>query len=60
MRIIRRLENLSYEDKLKVLRLFSLEKRRIQGGLAVLKGGCKKEGDRLFSRVCCDRTRGNY
>ena len=24
-----------------------------------LKGGCKKEGDRLFSRVCCDRTRGN-
>ena len=24
-----------------------------------LKGGCKKEGDRLFSRDCCDRTRGN-
>ena len=24
-----------------------------------LKGGCKKEGDRLFSRVCGDRTRGN-
>jgi len=24
-----------------------------------LKGGYKKEGDRLFSRVCCDRTRGN-
>jgi len=24
-----------------------------------LKGGCKKEGDRLFSEVCCDRTRGN-
>ena len=22
-----------------------------------LKGGCKKEGDRLFSRVCCDRTK---
>ena len=21
-----------------------------------LKGGCKKEGDGLFSRVCCDRT----
>jgi len=19
-----------------------------------LKGGCKKEGDRLFSRVCCE------
>ena len=24
-----------------------------------LKGGYKKEGDRLFSRVCCDRKRGN-
>jgi len=24
-----------------------------------LKGGCKKEGDRLFSRFCCDRTSGN-
>ena len=23
--------------------------------LSVLKGGCKKEGDRLFSRDCCDR-----
>ena len=24
-----------------------------------LKGGCKKEGDSLFSRVCCDTTREN-
>ena len=24
-----------------------------------LKGGYKKKGDRLFSRVCCGRTRGN-
>jgi len=24
-----------------------------------LKGGCKKEGDSLLSRGCCDRTRGN-
>ena len=24
-----------------------------------LKGNCKKEGDKLFSRVCCDRTRRN-
>ena len=24
-----------------------------------LKWGYKKEGDRLFSRVCCDRSRGN-
>jgi len=24
-----------------------------------LKGCCTKEGDRLFGRVCCDKTRGN-
>ena len=24
-----------------------------------LKRGCKKEGDRVFSRVCVDRTGGN-
>ena len=24
-----------------------------------LKGSCKQEGDRLFSRVCCDRTKRN-
>ena len=23
------------------------------------EGGCEKEGDRLFSRVCCDRIRTN-
>jgi len=24
-----------------------------------LKGACKKGGDKLFSRVCCNRTRGD-
>jgi len=24
-----------------------------------LKWSCKKEGDRLFSGICCDRRRGN-
>ena len=24
-----------------------------------LKGDCRKEGDRLFGRITCDRTRGN-
>jgi len=40
-----------------------MEKRRLHGHLIVtfqyLKSGCKKEGDRLFSRVFCVRTRGN-
>jgi len=25
----------------------------------MVKGGCEKEEDRLYSRVCCDRTSGN-
>ena len=31
----------------------------LRATLRYLKGGCKKEGDRFFSRVCCGRTRGN-
>ena len=30
-----------------------------ESGLSVAKGGCKKEGDRLFSQVSCDRMREN-
>ena len=61
--MIQGMEHLPYEDRLRDLGLFSLEKRRLWGDLRVafqyLKRGCKKEEDRLFSRVCCDRTRGN-
>ena len=43
--------------------LFSLEKRRLWGDLIVafqyLKGAYEKDGDKLFSRACCIRTRGN-
>ena len=43
--------------------LFSLEKRRphtdVTADFQYLKRSFKKEGDRLFSRVCCDRTRRN-
>ena len=57
------MEYLPYEDRLGELGLFNLEKRRLWGHQRVafqyLKKDCKKEGDRLFSRVCCDRTRGN-
>jgi len=34
-----------------------LERGRPCCGLQSLKGGCRKAGDRLFSRACCDRTR---
>ncbi|KAK4831116.1 hypothetical protein QYF61_015419 [Mycteria americana] len=56
-------QHLCYEDKLRQLGLFSLEKRRLWGDLIAafqyLKGAYKKDGDRLFSKACCDRTRGN-
>ena len=60
---IQGVEYLSYEDKLGELGLFSLEKRMFQGDLIVAlqhpKGNYRKERDRVFSRVCGDRTRGN-
>ncbi|KAK4811018.1 hypothetical protein QYF61_015722 [Mycteria americana] len=50
-------------DLLRELGLFSLEKRRLQGDLITafqhIKGASKKDGERLFSRACCNRTRGN-
>jgi len=60
---IRRLEHFSYEDQLRELGLFSLEKRRLWGDLITvfqyLKGTSKKAGEGLFTRECSDRTRGN-
>jgi len=61
--MIRGLEHLSYEERLRERGLFSLEKRRLHGDLTVtfqyLKGAYKQEGERLFVRVDSERTRGN-
>jgi len=62
-KMIRRMEHLSYEERLRELGLFSLEKRRLQGDIIAafqyLKGAYKKGGDRLFSKACSDRTTDN-
>ena len=61
--MIRGLKHLSCEEGVRELRLFSLEKRRLQGDLIAafqyLKGTYKQEGQWLFTRVDSDRTRGN-
>jgi len=57
------MEHLSCEQRLRELRLFSLEKRRLWGDLLAafwyLKGAYKKDGDKHFSRARSDRARGN-
>ncbi|KAJ7401323.1 hypothetical protein BTVI_97095 [Pitangus sulphuratus] len=61
--MIRGMEHLPCEDRLRELCLFRSEKRRLWGDLIVtfqyLKGTYKRAGEVLFTRTGSDRTKGN-
>jgi len=61
--MIKGMEHLSYEERLRELGLLCLEKSTLRGDLIAvfqyLKVVHKKDGDKLFSRACCNRTKGN-
>jgi len=62
MKMVRGLEHLSCEARLRELGLFSLEKRLwgyLIAAFQYIKGTYKKDQERLFTRTCSDRTRGN-
>jgi len=60
--MVRGTEHLCYNERPRELGLFSLEKRRLQGDcpdFQYLKGACRKDGYRLFTRAWSNTTRGS-
>lgn len=61
MKMIRGLEQLSYEDKLRGMGLFNLERKLwedLTAAVQQLKEACKRAGGELFRRSCSDRAGG--
>jgi len=62
-KLIQRMEHLSCEERLRELGLLSLENRSLEGDLTAafqyLKRAYKTDGENVFSKACCDRTRRN-
>lgn len=62
-KIVKGQERLSYKEKLRKLKFFSLEKKRLWRQLIVafwyFKEAYEKDGEKLFKTAYCDRTRGN-
>jgi len=62
-KVIRGLEHLSFEERLRELGLFSQEKRRLWGNVIstfqYLMGPYRKDGENIFSRAYCDRSESN-
>ena len=61
--MIKGLEKKIYDEKLKELGLFSVEKRRLRGKpllvFKYMKGWCREAGGQLLSICTENRTRGN-
>ncbi|CAM5146443.1 unnamed protein product [Natator depressus] len=62
-KMIRGLGHMTYEERLRELGLYSLQKRGVRGDLIAafnyLKWGSKEDGPQLFSVVADDKTRSN-